>query len=1017
MTVKLEARFLGTPIIKKNGEEVFFSYNKVNALVYYILVKGTVLRDELSGLLWGDKPEAIARKNLRNAIYEAKKILGADTFISPRKAIIKLNPQVELSLDCHAFEKDPRGNLANYEGDFLQGFFIKDSLEYEEWYLHERSRLKSIYIETLTALAREAFAAHEYSALEGYGKRVLLYNPYDEEMYALLLRAYRAQGKIQACTELYEKLRKMYKYELKTAIPMVLEEIVQQTLQKEPTLLQYAEHREKMVPGREIVWEAVTSHIHSFLRGTSTETILLVGDTGSGKSTMLELLLPMLGEEAVVLKGHCYQQEQRFWLHPWLGIVEQLLNLLETDGEVLPAFDLKRLYHLFPHIDTTVEREINLMEIKDALKFETVFHTLASILDTVTKKRKLVIAFEDIQWMDSLSLSLLHSLILQKQSERFIFCLTAGRTKENGLDYFLNIAVRQKKACTYELKPLTKAELATLMDAYSLPYPVDAELLSKLWEESKGNLFLAVEILQGLQETGSWQALTANMMSYFTASYIHLNGKQQKLLDFMALFLNGAPISMLAEYMKVDNLQILECVEQLQQADMVAPVQDDVLQPEVVYRVKHRKLKTFIQGQMSPEKWKILQAYVGDLWEKRLMHTKQDIIIYQHLEYHYEEAGELIKMGRYKLKRLMYFLNFSHELFPVLSISDPAQTGESSYFTEEATLQFLQEIESMMERIRYVHGDIDEVKQMQLMYLHLVGRYFIREGKYEQGVRFILELIEQASEMRDRDYMLTGYKQMVYYDIQTGNAVEMRRYLEMALDLAVECNYHKEVGILLRLKGLNMIMQGDFVEAERLLNESIATFMVTQTVARRYALNIAAANNYIGEIRRGCGQFAEALTYYEKALEICSKQQAFSSWVVFSCNAGIAAYNLGDYERAKKYFNDAYTLFSQYDFYWRRPIVEAYLALLAIQEGQESESLGYLQEAEKKLNLMNNPQEIGFVNMAIAYIKAKHPTSSVSLHYEDSAAVYGKVALQYLDKYRDAHERGYMESLVGTTFS
>ena len=116
------------------------------------------------------------------------------------------------------------------------------------------------------------------------------------------------------------------------------------------------------------------------------------------------------------------------------------------------------------------------------------------------------------------------------------------------------------------------------------------------------------------------------------------------------------------------------------------------------------------------------------------------------------------------------------------------------------------------------------------MYLHLIGRYFIREGKYEKGVRYIFDLIEQASEMRNRDYTLMGYKQMIYYDIQTGNTNEMKNYLEIALDLAVECNYHKEVGILLRLKGLNMIMQGDFEEAERLLNESIATFMVTQTV-------------------------------------------------------------------------------------------------------------------------------------------------------------------------------------------
>ena len=69
-----------------------------------------------------DKPDAVARKNLRNAIYEAKKILGADTFISPRKAIIKVNPAVDVEIDSKLFEADPVGQLDLYKGEFLQGF-------------------------------------------------------------------------------------------------------------------------------------------------------------------------------------------------------------------------------------------------------------------------------------------------------------------------------------------------------------------------------------------------------------------------------------------------------------------------------------------------------------------------------------------------------------------------------------------------------------------------------------------------------------------------------------------------------------------------------------------------------------------------------------------------------------------------------------------------------------------------------------------------------------------------------
>lgn len=127
----------------------------MNALVYYILVKGTVMRDELSGILWGDKSDAIARKNLRNAIYETKKLLGPNVFVSPRKAIIKVNPDIDFKVDVTEFERDPGNQLDLYQGSFLQGFYVKDSPEYESWYLTERDRLEGLYLDVLFKSSRK----------------------------------------------------------------------------------------------------------------------------------------------------------------------------------------------------------------------------------------------------------------------------------------------------------------------------------------------------------------------------------------------------------------------------------------------------------------------------------------------------------------------------------------------------------------------------------------------------------------------------------------------------------------------------------------------------------------------------------------------------------------------------------------------------------------------------------------------------------------------------------------------
>ena len=104
------------------------------------------------------------------------------------------------------------------------------------------------------------------------------------------------------------------------------------------------------------------------------------------------------------------------------------------------------------------------------------------------------------------------------------------------------------------------------------------------------------------------------------------------------------------------------------------------------------------------------------------------------------------------------------------------------------------------------------------------GRYLIRDGDYDTGTNLIQDMILKSKEIHYSDYTLEGYKQMIFYYIQTYKKDLMIKYIELGIDLALELNYHKEVGILLRLKGLYKIMCCEYEEAEKLLNESINTF-------------------------------------------------------------------------------------------------------------------------------------------------------------------------------------------------
>ena len=64
----LSLKLLGSPSVFLDQEEVFFPFSKINALIYYLHINGAVNREEIAGILWENKDNQTAKKNLRNTI-------------------------------------------------------------------------------------------------------------------------------------------------------------------------------------------------------------------------------------------------------------------------------------------------------------------------------------------------------------------------------------------------------------------------------------------------------------------------------------------------------------------------------------------------------------------------------------------------------------------------------------------------------------------------------------------------------------------------------------------------------------------------------------------------------------------------------------------------------------------------------------------------------------------------------------------------------------------------------------
>src|SRR5262245_48928272 len=124
-------------------------------------------RDKLIGYLWAESETEKARRLLSESVYVIRKSLGEDALLATGDEL-RLNPIVvwsdvaEFSDALQAGDDERAASL--YNGPLLDGFFVSDAAEFEQWLDRERDGLARDYALALARLAERAESSGEYGA-------------------------------------------------------------------------------------------------------------------------------------------------------------------------------------------------------------------------------------------------------------------------------------------------------------------------------------------------------------------------------------------------------------------------------------------------------------------------------------------------------------------------------------------------------------------------------------------------------------------------------------------------------------------------------------------------------------------------------------------------------------------------------------------------------------------------------------------------------------------------------------
>lgn len=223
---RLVLSFLDTfqVVLDRQPTTNFRSVNNQALLVYLALQPEKPFpREVLTALFWPDTPDKNARNNLRQSLFQLRKLLGDVTepeypYLLVTRQTVQFNPECDFSLDVHQFlqaieENDLETAVSHYAGDLLPGFTC-DSLEFEEWLRQERETLHVLALETMLEAARDCLRDGRYDKALVIARQQLGLEPWREQAHRQVMQAFALSGDRGNALAQYEACRKVLAEEL-----------------------------------------------------------------------------------------------------------------------------------------------------------------------------------------------------------------------------------------------------------------------------------------------------------------------------------------------------------------------------------------------------------------------------------------------------------------------------------------------------------------------------------------------------------------------------------------------------------------------------------------------------------------------------------------------------------------------------------------------------------------------------------------------------------------------------------
>ncbi|MFQ5812851.1 MAG: tetratricopeptide repeat protein [Anaerolineae bacterium] len=968
----LRVYLFGSPTITHDDVPLPITSQKAQALFYYLISNRQVYsREKLATLFWGETSERQAKGSLRNTLYELRRDLPpgngpAEEYILAESNTLCFNTKADYWLDAEEFERlldkkadDEQARMDNfskavelYQGDFLEGFIIKDSREFEDWAFFERERLQRRYLEALTELSDYCGRQGEYEKAIAYAIQIISRDNLQENIHRQLMRLYYAAGNRSAALRQYETCKEIIERELGVSplaeTTTLYEQILRQELvEPQPEVMEAPgieiqwqprpsplrpwpkpEYLSSSLVGRDQEYARLIRHLEAASQGKG-QLVIIDGEVGIGKTRLVQELLDQAEPDFHLLIGRCYESEMALPYQPLVEALRGYLPTLDLNELQISSLWLREVSKLVPELSEALPDLPNSVPLSADTERSRLFEGVVQFLVALSRQRPLILFIDDLHWADQATFALLQYLARHVTRERMLL-IGAYRTED--LNEPLTNTIRSLNQdgllSRITLRRFTLEEVTTLIREMAGMESGGEKFSRRLYQDTEGNPFFIFEVIRSLFEEGilyrdkrGWSTdlkdfatnytqipIPPSMRDVIQARLNRLGEVSRQVLETAAVFRQQFYFVTVKRACDKGADEALDAFDRLLQAQLIR--EGEVGIKGSSYDFNHDKIREVTYQQMSGARRQQVHRRVGEALEIEYRDRLDEVV--SRLAYHFVAGGDREKALRYSI--------------------GAGDRARELYANEEAIAYYQRALELA-----------ESEEELSTIYEGL-GDVYALVGKHSKAIESYQSVLDSAGEGLDKRQVAEIHRKMGRLCERNGKRDRALEHFRTGRKILESNGPSLEMVRLDSGVAFLDIRQGQYEEAIRLCQRSLDMVEKLPENADSRKERARIYNN-LGSIYLHQSDYPRAIEHFEKSLAIRLENGDTHGTAVLYNNLGLAYDRQGNYDKAFEYHRQSFELKKEIGDIYGLAISHTNLGLILYHRKEHSQALNHLKEA------------------------------------------------------------------------